>query len=167
MSDHTSSRLPVRPSLEQLRKQAKELLRDCKSEDAGALCAVTTLQATSNRSAACRCAVRAGGEYGFESWPKLVASLEQHPADPRSAPHGLSTRGTLYQIDWKANQLAPRQPLSEQDWDTILGVMREHELTSLDAGGQMTDAVLSACRTKSRSLACAWAAASSSPTTAC
>ena len=71
-----------------------------------------------------------------------MASLEQHPADRRSAPHGLSTRGTLYQIDWKANQLAPRQPLSEQDWDTILGVLREHELTSLDAGGQMTDAVL-------------------------
>ena len=71
-----------------------------------------------------------------------MASLEQHPVDRRSAPHGLSTRGTLYQIDWKANQLAPRQPLSEQDWDTILGVLREHELTSLDAGGQMTDAVL-------------------------
>ena len=36
MSDHTSSRLPVRPSIEQLRKQAKELLRDCKSKDARA-----------------------------------------------------------------------------------------------------------------------------------
>jgi hypothetical protein len=142
MSDHTSSRLPVRPSVEQLRKQAKELLRDCKSSEIGALDRVLRYKPRATDPQLADAQFALAREYGFESWPKLVASLEQHPADPRSAPHGLSTRGTLYQIDWKANQLAPRQPLSEQDWDTILSVMREHELTSLNAGGQMTDAVL-------------------------
>jgi hypothetical protein len=142
MSDQTSARLPVRPSLEQLRKQAKELLRDCKHKAAGALERVLRYKpgATDPQLADAQFAL--AREYGFESWPKLVANLKQHPADPRGAPHGLSTRGTLYQIDWKANRLAPRQPLSERDWDTILGVLSEHELTSMDAGGQMTDSVL-------------------------
>ena len=142
MSDHTSSRLPLRPSIEQLRKQAKELLRDCKSKDAGSVSRIRRYKQRATDPQLADAQFALAREFGFESWPKLVASLEQHPADRRSAPHGLSTRGTLYQIDWKANRLEPRQPLSEHDWDTILGVLREHELTSLDAGGQMTDAVL-------------------------
>jgi hypothetical protein len=62
--------------------------------------------------------------------------------DTRSAPHGLSTRPPFYKIDWNANRLEPRQPLTEHDWDTILAVMRENSITSLNAHGQMTDAVL-------------------------
>lgn len=56
-----SSRLPARPSLEQLRKQAKERLREQRLTDPGA-----TLAAAQFALAR---------EYGFESWPRLVQHL--------------------------------------------------------------------------------------------
>jgi hypothetical protein len=79
---------------------------------------------------------------GFEGWDSLIASLATPATDPRTAPQGLSTRPPFYKVDWTAKRLEPRQPLAERDWDTIIGVMREHGITSLNAGGQMTDAVL-------------------------
>lgn len=56
-----SSRLPARPSLEQLRKQAKERLRQRRLTEADATLA-------SVQFALAR-------EYGFESWPKLVEHI--------------------------------------------------------------------------------------------
>lgn len=56
-----SPRLPARPSLEQLRKQAKERLREQRLTDPGA-----TLAAAQFALAR---------EYGFESWPRLVQHL--------------------------------------------------------------------------------------------
>ncbi len=80
--------------------------------------------------------------YGYDSWAKLAESISQPPGDPRSAPLGLSSAPPFYKIDWRENTLEPRPPLSEQDWDTIFGVMKEHQITGLNAGGQMTDAVM-------------------------
>src|SRR5262245_58938018 len=80
--------------------------------------------------------------YGFESWAKLAESVARPPSDPRSAPLGLSSAPPFYKIDWKENTLEPRPPLSDKDWDTIFGVMKEHQITGLNAGGQMTDAVM-------------------------
>jgi hypothetical protein len=80
---------------------------------------------------------------GFENWDSLIASVTTPATDPRSAPFGLSTRPPFYKIDWNAKRIEPRQPLAEKDWDTIISVMREHGITSLNAGGQMTDAALS------------------------
>lgn len=79
---------------------------------------------------------------GFESWDKLAASLEQPATDPRTVPHGLSTRPPFYRIDWSSNTLEPRQSLADRDWDPILDVIREHGITGVDAKGQMTDGVL-------------------------
>ena len=82
MSDHTSSRLPVRPSLEQLRKQAKELLRDCKSGDAGAVSRVVRYKprATDPQLADAQFALCAnmGSRAGPSSWP---ASSSTRPTD--------------------------------------------------------------------------------------
>lgn len=61
MSD-AASRLPPRPSLEQLRKQAKERLKAMRAADPGA----TLAQA---QHALAR-------EYGFDSWPKLVHHVQ-------------------------------------------------------------------------------------------
>src|SRR4051794_15278777 len=71
MSD-SLSHLPERPSLEQLRKQAKELLRDCRSGDATAIERVRRhkIHVTNPSLADAQFAV--AREYGFESWPKLV-----------------------------------------------------------------------------------------------
>lgn len=58
-----SSRLPARPSLEQLRKQAKERLRERRlTEPEATLASVQFALAR---------------EYGFESWPKLVEHLRK------------------------------------------------------------------------------------------
>ena len=62
--------------------------------------------------------------------------------DLRSAPHGLSLSPPYYRIDWNANTIEPRPPVSDQDWDAILAVMKEHRITGLNAAGQMTDAAM-------------------------
>lgn len=61
MSD-LPSRLPARPSLEQLRKQAKERLARVRAADPSARLADAQLDLAR--------------EYGFDSWPKLVHHLE-------------------------------------------------------------------------------------------
>jgi hypothetical protein len=80
--------------------------------------------------------------HGFESWERFLESLAQPPGDPRAAPHGIATTAPFYRIDWKRNALAPGPLASAKDWDTILAVMRDLGITGLDAGGQMTDAVM-------------------------
>jgi ankyrin repeat protein len=62
MSDSPRRRLPERPSLEQLRKQAKEHLDTLRGGDPAA-----TLSAAQHALAR---------EYGFESWPALVHHVE-------------------------------------------------------------------------------------------
>jgi hypothetical protein len=148
MSDHDPLPLPVRPSLEQLRKQAKDLLRDFKAGDAAAAKRVHRHKPHETDPSLADVQFALAQEYGFASWPKLVHHVEAANSpepghfDPRTAANGLSARPPFYKVDWNAKRLEPRQPLTEQDWDTIIGVMREHSITSLDAGGQMTDTVL-------------------------
>src|SRR5262249_42141458 len=78
MSAASNRHLPERPSLEQLRKQAKEHLETLRAADSSA-----TLAAAQHALAR---------EYGFDSWPKLVHHVESmqpanrllQPADLRS-----------------------------------------------------------------------------------
>lgn len=81
-------------------------------------------------------------QYGFESWVTFGGSLAQPSRDPRSAPLRMSSTPPFYQIDWKEHTIEPRPPLSDKDWDTVFGVMKEMGITGLSAGGQMTDAAL-------------------------
>jgi hypothetical protein len=80
--------------------------------------------------------------YGFESWAKFAESLLKPPVDPKSAPLGMSSSTPFYKIDWKVSRLEVRPPMSERDWDEVFAVIKEHAITSLDAGGQMTDAAI-------------------------
>ena len=68
------SRLPARPSLEQLHKQAKELLRQYHAGDAGA---AERLSMPSPRLADAQFVL--AREYGFESWAKLKHHVEAGP----------------------------------------------------------------------------------------
>ena len=70
MSVPSPRRLPDRPSLEQLRKQAKEHLRTLRTADPSAT--LSTAQHALAR------------EYGFESWPKLVHHVESVRPQPQS-----------------------------------------------------------------------------------
>jgi hypothetical protein len=233
MSDPTSRGLPPRPSLEQLRKQAKDLLRACRAGDAQALERLRRHAPTASEPTLAEAQFALAREYGFESWPRLVhqlraggsaelaefdtiardlvaayagdsealgrlndrysmkrdfeqlrravrerfgqapgkpsasasltlgdarnlvagslglenwdamaASVAAPPSDPRTAPRGLSTRPPFFKVDWSNKRLEPRQPLTEKDWDTLIEVMREHGITTVEAKGQMTDLAL-------------------------
>ncbi len=199
MTGSGSVRLPARPSLKQLRKQAKDLLRAWRGGDASAverarvhkphLVAPVLADAqfvlareygfdswpqllhhvealrpkgieTFETLAANMMAARGDGadaaalftiadarslvahKLGFESWQRLAASLTRPADNPRTVPHGLSTRPPFYRIEWRTNTLQPRQPLTDADWETIVGVIREHGIVRVDANGQMTDAAL-------------------------
>jgi hypothetical protein len=216
MSDSTS-RLPARPSVEQLSKQAKELLREYRAGERGALdrfrpqvsgeatladaqfviareygfetwaklkhhieatrppgveqfeeLAQALAEAYSTGDAAAlrnvnsnygtsflwehkavdmqRLALQDAQDmvahsYGFENWTAFAASFRQEPANPRSAPVFLSSRPPFYKIDWKDNRLTAKGPQSDQDWDAIFAVMKEHGIAKLNAAA-MTDAVM-------------------------
>ena len=85
MSDSTS-RLPERPSLEQLRKQAKELLRQLRSGDESATARLHAHKPDTFEPILADAQYVIAREHGFESWPKLVhhiqatqpTGLEQH-----------------------------------------------------------------------------------------
>jgi ankyrin repeat protein len=69
-------RLPDQPNLEQLRKQAKDLLKDYLSGDSGAVAEVRRFERSPlnfTLSGAQRVLARA---YGFQSWPKLKAYVD-------------------------------------------------------------------------------------------
>jgi len=88
MSDHVSE-LPARPSLEQLRKQAKELLKAYRADDLTALARLQSHKPHLSGRDGPHAATLADAqfilarEHGFESWPKLKRhiTLIQRPAD--------------------------------------------------------------------------------------
>jgi hypothetical protein len=71
--DHVA-RLPARPSLEQLRKQAKDLLARARAGDVEALAMLGRQPATASLSDAQRALAR---HYGFSSWPELRREVER------------------------------------------------------------------------------------------
>lgn len=81
MSDSTL-RLPARPSLEQLRKQAKELLKDFRAGDAAAKARMQIVIPRSADSTSVENLVLADAqfvlarEYGFENWARMVHHVE-------------------------------------------------------------------------------------------
>ena len=72
----TAPRLPARPSLEQLRKQAKELLRRHRAGDPAAVERFRTHGHESAEPDLAAAQLVLAREYGFESWPRLVRHVE-------------------------------------------------------------------------------------------
>jgi hypothetical protein len=69
---------------------------------------------------------------GFGSWDALTAAIAtgMQPVAP-------------YGIDPAENRIAPRRRLSGDEWDQLLAEMKDRRITAFDAGGLVTDAVLS------------------------
>jgi hypothetical protein len=67
---------------------------------------------------------------GFGSWAALTGAVSsgKRPVPP-------------YAIDPVANRIAPRRRLSDVEWDELIAVMKERRITSLNAGGLMTEAL--------------------------
>jgi ankyrin repeat protein len=75
-------RLPERPSLERLRKEAKDLLRDARRRDVEALARIAATTASAPDEIILADAQRAvAREYGFASWPKLVHHVNSGTGD--------------------------------------------------------------------------------------
>jgi hypothetical protein len=70
------SKLPVRPSLEQLRKQAKELLQQLRSGVTSAVSRLQRYKPGSSKPILADSQYVIAREYGFESWPKLVQHIQ-------------------------------------------------------------------------------------------
>jgi len=75
MSDSTP-RLPANPSLEQLRKQAKELLQAIRAGDPSAKHRLRTLKPELFEPILADAQYILAREHGFESWPKLVHHIQ-------------------------------------------------------------------------------------------
>src|SRR5262252_5676640 len=65
--------LPTRPDLEQLRRQAKELLR---APRAGDTAAIARIRAVSDQLTLAATQLALAREYGFASWPKLKDEVD-------------------------------------------------------------------------------------------
>ena len=126
MSD-PATRLPVRASLEQLRKQAKELLRAFR---AGMEAAVQRVRAVNPRTAdpAVASAVTLADaqfvvarEYGFESWARLVHHVEA------TRPPGLETFERFAEEIAKAYLAGDATAIRDINWNHSTSFVWDHE----------------------------------------
>lgn len=69
---------------------------------------------------------------GFPNWTAYMRAVAKGAPPP----------GPPYVINRTEGHLRPRRQLEAQDWEVVLGAMRESKTAILDAGGQMTDDVL-------------------------
>ncbi|MCU1238781.1 MAG: hypothetical protein JWP63_6748 [Candidatus Solibacter sp.] len=69
---------------------------------------------------------------GFGSWDALLQSLTT----------GSPAQVAPYAVDTRENRIGPLRRMTDRDWDDLIGAMKEHRISGLDANGVMTDAVL-------------------------
>ena len=121
MSDHSS--LPPRPSLEQLRKQAKDLTRDYRAGDSAALARLRAYKSNISEVTGQHPAILVDAqlcvarEYGFESWPKLKRHvlLTQRPADFHEPTWGPST-WEFFTAVYEGDKGLVRHMLRDEPW---------------------------------------------------
>jgi hypothetical protein len=114
--------LPVRPNIDQLRRQARELQRAAGNGEPDAL---TRIRAVSQRITLSAAQLAIAREYGFPSWPGLRAAVERRRATDRWAFGGAET------IDIAAGMLTPRVLIIGPE----LAVLEASLLPSADSEG--------------------------------
>ena len=87
------SELPGRPNLDQLRRQARELLRAAADGEPPAL---TRIHAVSQRISLSAAQLAIAREYGFASWPALHAEVERRLAELSSPGEGTRRAGARW-----------------------------------------------------------------------
>jgi hypothetical protein len=87
------SELPGRPNLDQLRRQARELLRAAADGQPSAL---TRIRAISERVSLSAAQLAVAREHGFASWPALHAEVERRLAELPPAEEGTGQAGTRW-----------------------------------------------------------------------
>jgi hypothetical protein len=99
--------LPSRPSLEQLRRQARDLLRALRGGDGDALrlLAQHLPQADAQLPALAQALLVIAREHGFASWPQLKAQVEARAAERRELARQ-RRQGTLLRREVEARRIA-------------------------------------------------------------
>ena len=138
MSD-SANRLPARPSLEQLRKQAKEFLRELRRGAPTATVRLIKHKPGVSTPVLADAQYVIAREHGFDSWPKLVQHIQaaqlanrELTHDLHSAPVVWSSRPPFFRIDWARKSIDPQQPMSKNDWENLFAVVNELALTAVN-----------------------------------
>ena len=114
----TARQLPDRPNLDQLKRQAKELLRGARAHDAGALARFRTLPAFAHRSGADVARAPLGlhdaqsvvaREHGFDSWNALRERIEELTLEFSTAVDAFIEAATDGRVD-RAERLLAQHP---------------------------------------------------------
>lgn len=87
--------------------------------------------------------------YGFDDWPAFVASSRPEPP-PAGGGVPLSATPPFYSIDRAHGTIEPRQPMSDRDWETLIAIVQERQLTGINARQQMSDSALARIATLER-----------------
>jgi len=125
------STLPGRPSLNQLRHQARELQRAAADGDEDS---VRRVRAVSPRPTLSAAQLAIAREYGFASWPKLRAEVSRRRAaadDPAPDPSAGSAKSWQEMRDWCARLLQSRTGQDVAAWNeriTAAGLRDEQAL---------------------------------------
>jgi hypothetical protein len=138
-------RLPGRPDLDQLRRQARELHRAAQGGDPAAL---RRLRAVSDKVTLSTAQLSLAREYGFPSWRRLADEVERRRAafeDPqRSAPGPAASappKSWQEVTEWSARLLADRTGQDVAAWNRRVaetGIADEPSLRSWLAGQGVT-----------------------------
>lgn len=80
--------------------------------------------------------------YGFDDWDGFVASSARSEPAPAGDGVPLSATPPFYSIDRTHGTIEPRQPMSDRDWDVLIEIIKERQLTGINARQQVSDAVL-------------------------
>ena len=107
------SELPGRPNIDQLRRQARELLRAAADGEPAALARVRAFSERVSLSAAQLAVAR---EYGFASWPALHAEVERRLAELPSGEGEAGRAGT----GWSSGGGSPIETVAGRDTETTL-----------------------------------------------
>jgi hypothetical protein len=80
--------------------------------------------------------------YGFDDWQGFVASSSRAEPEPGGDGVPLSATPPFYSIDRARGTIEPRQPMSDRDWEVLIAIVQERQLTGINARQQMSDGVL-------------------------
>ena len=135
------SELPGRPNIDQLRRQARELLRAAADGEPAALARVRAFSERVSLSAAQLAVAR---EYGFASWPALHAEVERRLAE---LPPGEGEAGRA-ETGWSFGGGSPIETVAGRDTETTLTKQGEQLDKTLKAQSEQLDRTLAEQRTR-------------------
>jgi hypothetical protein len=109
--------LPARPDLDQLRHQAKDLLRAARAADPAA---VARIRAVSGRMTLADAQLAVAREYGFASWPQLKAEVAARTMDLAREVEAFLEASIRDWTGKAARMLASTPQLAGYDFRTVL-----------------------------------------------